>query len=377
MKAVGAAAVAALVLAALLLRPAAEIDPDHIELTVGSSHSTGLPWVGVMHTLVVPESNRRLEARGSPYRIRWTEAYGGSLYKYHHTLEAVEIGLADMGWVGTIWELSKMPLQNLTYYTPFSTSDPQMLFRVMNELNEQVPAFADSWTAQNLRFLGVNASDTYHLMTNFPVRTVDDLRGRKILAPGPAAAWLKGTGAVAVDGGLTTYYTQIQTGVADGVLTILSGALPYRIHEVAPHITLVGIGAQVTGAFSMNLDTWDSLPPDVQQVFAELGPAYSEAVAAEVVERYETSLETMRMEGAIVAELPIEEKRRWLDGLPNIAVEWAEATEARGFPAVEALHAYMRTIRDRGAQPLRDWDEAAVLEAPPGVGGAGAQVTPD
>jgi hypothetical protein len=65
----------------------------------------------------------------------------------------------------------------------------------------------------------------------------------------------------------------------------------------------------------------------------------------------------MRSEGAVVAELPLEEKRRWLDGLPNIALEWAEATEERGFPALEALRDYMNAIRERGAQPLRNWDE--------------------
>ena len=222
---------AALLAAAAL---AGEAGAETIRLTIASSHTTGLPWVGVMHTLVVPESNRRLEASGSPYRIRWTEAYGGSLYKFDNTLEAVEIGLTDMGWVGTLWELSKMPLQNVTYYAPFVTDDYEMIFEIMNELHQRVPALNDAWTAQNQRFLGGSVLDTYHLMTNFPVDEVEDLRGRKILAPGPSAAWLEGTGAVAVEGGLTTYYTQIQTGVADGVLTILTGAPPYRIHEVAP-----------------------------------------------------------------------------------------------------------------------------------------------
>ena len=37
-----------------------------IHLTVASSHTTGLPWVGVMHTLVVPESNKRLAASTLP-----------------------------------------------------------------------------------------------------------------------------------------------------------------------------------------------------------------------------------------------------------------------------------------------------------------------
>ena len=294
-------------------------DDQSIRLTIASSHTTGLPWVGVMHTLVVPESNRRLEAMGSPHRIRWTEAYGGSLYKYNNTLEAVEIGLTDIGWVGTLWELSKMPLQNVTYYAPFVTDDYEMIFEIMNELNERVPALNDAWTAQNQHFLGGSVLDTYHLMTNFPVRTVEDLRGRKILAPGPSAAWLEGTGAVPVEGGLTTYYTQIQTGVADGVLTILTGAPPYRIHEVAPYITLVGLGGQFTGGMSINLDTWNALPEDVQSVLGELGREYSRGVADELGVRYERGLASMEADGATIYQLPMEEKLKWLNGLPNIA----------------------------------------------------------
>lgn len=346
-------------LAALWLTVAAapcRAQTETIKLTIASSHTTALPWVGVMHTVVVPESNRRLEAMGSKYRIRWTEAYGGSLYKYANTLEAVEVGLTDIGWVGTLWELSKMPLQNVTYYTPFSTDDYQMLYEIFNELHRTEPELIEAWTAQNQRFLGGSVLDTYHLMTNFPVDSVDDLRGRKILAPGPSAAWLEGTGAVAVDGGLTTYYTQIQTGVADGVLTILTGAAPYRIHEVAPYITLVGIGAQLMGGMSINLDTWNSLPADVQHVLDELGAEYSKGEADELGVRYERGLKTMQADGAIVTELPMDEKLRWLNGMPNIAQRWADATEKRGIPARRILDTYMKAVRDRGGRPLRDWD---------------------
>lgn len=329
---------------------------ETIRLTIASSHTTGLPWVGVMHTLVVPETNRRLEAIGSPHRIRWTETYGGSLYKYSNTLEAVEIGLTDVGWVGTLWELSKMPLQNVTYYTPFATDDYQMLYEIFNELNETMPEFRDAWTTQNQHFLGSSVLDTYHLMTNFPVRGVADLNGRKILAPGPTAAWLEGTGAVPVDGGLTTYYTQIQTGVADGVLTILTGAPPYRIHEVAPYITLVGLGAQAMGGMAINLDTWNALPEDVRGVLDELGAQYSKGMADELGTRYARGLESMQADGAEVYELPLEEKLKWLNGMPNIAQRWAEATEARGIPAKRVLSAYMDAVRSRGGTPLRQWD---------------------
>jgi TRAP-type C4-dicarboxylate transport system substrate-binding protein len=336
----------------------AEADDATIKLTVASSQGTTLAWVGAMHTLVVPELDRRLAARGSPYRIRWTEAYGGSLYKYENTLEAVEIGLTDMGWVGTLWELSKLPLQNVTYYAPFASDDFRLVVDIVNEMHRTVPAMTDAWTKQNVKFLGASALDTYHLMTNFPVRSVEDLRGRKILAPGPSAAWLEGTGAVAVDGSLTTYYQQIQTGVADGVITILTGAAPNRLHEVAPYVTLAGIGSQVTGALAINLDTWNRLPDDVRGELERLGPEYSRYVADDIAKRYEASIARMRSEGATITEFPLEERQKWLAAMPDIASRWASATERRGHPAGEALRAYLNALRARGARPLRDWDRA-------------------
>jgi TRAP-type C4-dicarboxylate transport system substrate-binding protein len=334
----------------------ADAEDAAIRLTVGSSQPTTLAWVGAMHTLVVPELDRRLAARGSPYRVRWTEAYGGSLYKYGETLEGIQIGLADIGWVGTLWELSKLPLQNVTFYAPFASDDFRLVADIVNELHRTVPAMTDAWTEQNVKFLGASALDTYHLLTTFPVDSVDDLRGRKILAPGPSAAWLEGTGAVAVDGSLTTYYQQIQTGVADGVITILTGAAPNRLHEVAPYVALVGIGSQVTGALAINLDTWNRLPAEVRTELERLGPEYSRYVADDLAKRYDASIARMQSEGATFTEFPLAEKEKWLAAMPDIARPWVEATERRGHPAGVALRAYLTALRERGARPLRDWD---------------------
>lgn len=329
---------------------------ETLRLTIASSHATTLPWVGVMHSHVVPESNRRLEAMGSTYRIKWTEAYGGSLYKYQNTLEAVEIGLTDIGWVGAVWEASKLPLQNVTYNNPFVTDDLPALLELFNELHDRMPALAKAWTDHNQMLLGASGVETYHLMTNFPVRRLDDLKGRKILAPGPSSTWLRGTGAVSVNGGLTTYYTQIRTGVADGVLTIVTGAYPYKLHEVAPFITLVNIGAQFNGGMAINLDTWKSLPREVQEILHQLGREYSRVMAREVMERYDLALEGMAREGATITTLAEAERAKWINGLPDLGSAWVAANERRGLPAAAVLAAFMDGVRARGGTPSRDWD---------------------
>ncbi len=325
------------------------------DLTIASSHSTALPWVAPLSTVIVARTNERLEAMGSPDRVNWTEAYGGALYGYTDTLEAVGDGLTDAGWVGTLWEESKMPLQNLTYYAPFTTDDPVLILNTFNRLHADLPFLQEAWAAQNTVFLGSTGADTYHLFTTFPVTSLEDLKGRKILAPGPSAAWVAAAGAVPVDGSLTTYYNQIETGVAEGVLTIMTGAAPLKIHEVAPHVTLAGIGANLIGGFAVNKESWDALSPDVQKVLTELGHDYSAENAALISTRYQAIVDGYRADPKVtVTELPLEERKKWAAALPDLAGDWA----ARTPHGAELLGAYMEAIRAGGGQPLRDWSAA-------------------
>ncbi|WP_299873986.1 C4-dicarboxylate TRAP transporter substrate-binding protein [uncultured Sulfitobacter sp.] len=323
------------------------------ELTMASSHPTVLPWVGQLSTLVVAETNSRLEAMGSGDRVEWTEAYGGSLYGFKDTLEAVGDGLTDAGWVGTLWEGSKMPLQNMTYFTPFISDDLVATLQIMNELHRELPELQAAWDDQNVVFLGASGVETYHLMTNFPVNSIADLEGRKILAPGPSANWIKHLGAVPVNGALPTYYNQVQTGVADGMVIILTGAFPNKHYEVAPYVTLVGLGAQMTGGLGINKDIWEGLSGDVRKVLTELGEEYTVAHAQEVMARYDSFLAKLPEVGATVTELPAADVEAWASNMPNLAGEWIAANQSDGADAV--LAAYMEKVREAGLDAQIDW----------------------
>jgi len=322
-------------------------------LTMSSSHPTVLPWVGQLSTLVVGESNNRLKAMGSEDRIEWTEAYGGSLYGFKDTLEAVSDGLTDAGWVGTLWEGSKMPLQNVTYFTPFVMDDLVEMMKIMNEMHRELPQLQKAWDEQNVVFLGASGVETYHLFTNFEVNSLADLDGRKILAPGPAANLIKHLGAVPVNGALPTYYNQIQTGVADGVIVIVTGAFPNRLYEVAPYVTLVGLGASMTGGLGINKDVWKDLSDDVRKVLTELGEEYSVVHAEEVMTRYEKFLAELPNVGAKVTNLPEAEIAAWAAGLPDLAGDWVEANVDDG--AQQVLELYMAKVKEAGLEPRVDW----------------------
>lgn len=345
------------IIALLTALPGVALAQQMVPITIAASHPTAVPWVGALQTHVVQPANDRLAAMGSDYRIEWTEAFGGTLYNFNETLEAVQTGLTDLGWVGALWEGAKMPLQNIMFSTPFVTSDPVLAVEILNEMNDTIPAFAAEWTDHNLVFLGATVNDTYDLLTKSPIATLDDLKGLKILGAPAIAPWMGGTGAIPVGTGLPMIYQQLQTGIGDGTIIIPTGAFPLRLHEVAPYITQVDTGVTTTGGLAANADRWASFPDDVKKVLTELGREYSVGHAEIVRDRHAKSIELMKSQGATVGKLSAEGREKWVAGLPDLGKTWIDAITAKGMDGQAFMTRFIEEARERGAEPMRDWSK--------------------
>lgn len=335
---------------------------ETINLTVASSHPTVVPWVGFIQSHFMAKTDELLAKTGN-YKIEWNEAFGGQLYKANATLSSVEEGVTDIGWVFSFLEQAKLPLSQASSNAPFATSNPPALLETMQELIDNNEAFRNEWESHNLKVLGLTATDLYDFYLKEPIAGIDDLAGRKISAPGVLGNWLRGTGANAVDGALTTYYTDVQTGVSDGVLSLALGALPIKLYEVAPYIARFDGGAVFSGAVAINRDSWDALPEEVQAAMVEAGKYYTVSHAQDLVSRHEFALNKMVELGAgqnpavQIIQMPEGETAKWVSKLPDIAGDWAAPLEARGIPAKAFLADYMTRLRDKGENPARNWDQ--------------------
>lgn len=342
------------VLGALMAVPVSA--QETINLTVASSHPTVVPWVGMIKSHFMAKTDEIL-ATGGNYKIEWNEAFGGQLYKANATLTSVEEGITDIGWVFSFLEQAKLPLSQASSNAPFATSNPAIQLQVHQELLETNEAFLNEWEQYNLKVLGLTGTDLYDLYLKEPLNGIDDIDGMKISAPGVLGNWLRGTGANAVDGALTTYYTDIQTGVSDGVLTLALGALPIKVYEVAPYINRFDAGGAFSGAVAINRDSWDGLPEEVQNAMIEAGRFYTVEHGKDLVERHEAALNKMVELGATIVDMPEGELVKWVNKMPDVASDWAAPLEERGIPARDFLAAYMDGLRARGETPARDWDK--------------------
>ena len=329
---------------------------ENFKLTMVSGHGTQLPYIGLITRFYIPEVNKRLAALPQKHSIAWQEAYGGTIVKLGGELQAVREGVADMAHVYTIFEPANLPLLQVTHVTPFSVASVPALSQIMVDLNNE-KALKDQWAKHNQVFLGEVAVDSIQLFTKKPVSRLDELKGLKVGASGSLSLWANGIGMVPVQGDFSTHYNNIKTGVYDSLLAFVSGTFPIKIHEVAPYMTKIDAGATSIGAVTINKNSFDAMPPEVQNVLREVGVEYSKRVAETLTGLVGSFEQNMAKQGATISTLPAAERLKWAGTMPNIAQDWVKRNEERGLPAGQVLKTYLAKVRAAGQKPLRDWDK--------------------
>ncbi len=329
---------------------------EDFDAIVVAGHPPVFRWVQMIPQAFIPAATQGFAAAG--HTITFNEQFGGSLAPVGEELESLEAGIAQIGTCQSLFDPAKLAVQNVTYYTPFVSADPRQVSGLIDQLHKTDPRMTAAYAENGTVYLGAPiAIDDYLLMTTFPVASLDDLKGRKIAAPGAAINWLSGTGATGVAGNLTTYYNELKAGVYDGVIVFASAALPGKLYEVAPYVTRAGMGAQHAGALCASKDWYDGLPAAAQAALHAAadtaGAWYLDALEAAAA----NSLVKMAEAGATVTEAPATMRAAWASGMDNAARTWATALDGRGVPGSDMLSVYMDLMRSSGAKPLRDWDK--------------------
>jgi TRAP-type C4-dicarboxylate transport system substrate-binding protein len=327
-------------------------------LRAGSGHPVGgSVYAMAMQDFLVPELIRRVEER-TDHELRIIEGYAGTIASVAETLEAVQIGILDIGGFCTCFEPAKMFLHNFQYFVPFGPQDAQDSIRIGRQVYDAFP-WLDTVMVENYNqtIIALGGFDNYHLGTVDPWDDISDLQGVKIAGAGPNLPWLEFAGVVPVQSALPDGYMAMSTGVYSGWLMYPSAYYAYKYHEPAPNYTLISFGAMGGAAvITMNHRSFERLPAEIQEIVLEVGREY-EVWAAELLEqRQAQGLEDLRQAGAFIRTLSEEARRGWAESLVDFPNAMAQEANSRGLPGTEVLNAYIDLIEESGYQFLVNYD---------------------
>lgn len=329
---------------------------EKIKAVVIDGYPAKAMWVKEFTGFFIPEVDKRLAEKGN-YEMDWQESYGGSIVKPKGVLEGVKLGLGDIGIVTTIFHSSKLPSQGLSAVTPFIAADARAVAKAVDEIAKEFPTMQKEFAKQNQVYLATGVVlDTYQVFSTEEVSSLKDIEGGKVAGAGMNMRYVEGIeGAAGVRGGLTDFYSMLQTGLVDHAMLWPEAAKTFKIAEVAPYMLKADLGAVNSKTVTVNADYWQKLPEEVQDVLLEVAVAYRDHVASVAMDRAEESREAYVAAGGTIVEVPAEDRAAWASAMPNIAVEWAKTLDDKGEPGSDMLKRYMNKLSEAGFTPTRDW----------------------
>ena len=124
----------------------------------------------------------------------------------------------------------------------------------------------EEYAKYNIHYLTPQPYGEIGLVSKEKVETVDDLNGLKISTFGPWLDIVNDLGAVGTYIPGPDRYSALQTGVVDASLTTTAWMYDEHFYEVNPWLVRPGWLWGTTDQIIMNLDVWNSLPDDLQQI---------------------------------------------------------------------------------------------------------------
>ncbi len=121
----------------------------------------------------------------------------------------------------------------------------------------------------NAKYLGrFHNLSPFLLYCNKKIDKIEDFRGMKIRCMSLYMPFIKALGAAPVTTPPTEIYTSLERGTVDGTMWPTHGMISWGFHEVLKYAVEPGV-FQIEPATLMNLDKWNKIPKDLQELVIE------------------------------------------------------------------------------------------------------------
>jgi len=265
---------------------------------------------------------------------------GGTLLDAKDMMDGVIAGQADIGCLCMAYQPGRFVVTNATSL-PLGIPNARVGSRVLWELYQkyQPQEFAA------VKVLTMFTTAPANIMSKKPVRSLADLKGLDLRASGGAAEILKAWGANQVGMPMSATPEALQKGVVQGLFSSLEVMKDLKFAEICKYATLTET-AIYPFAVVMNLERWNALPPEVQQVMDDLRLEQAEWTGSymdnHVQEALTWSRDTHQVEVITLSEA---EKADWNRPLQPITDAWVQTNGAEDFPAAAIVGDIQALIR--------------------------------
>lgn len=288
---------------------------------------------------ILAEFGRELEARSNG-RIKVQYFPGGSLLKAPAIYKGIVSGIADIGYSHVYYTPGLFPVTEGAGLPLGLTSGwvgAHMAYDFYNKFHPK------EWNKVKILCIHDNAPSL--IICKKPVRTLADMKGLTIRAPGVPGEIVKALGGTPAPTPMMETYDAIAKGVDDGVFAPYETLKTFRFAEVAKYVTVCWqTGAGFPFYLAMNKHSYNRLPKDLQRLV--------DVMSGEYQERYALMWNEIELEGKAFGikqgvhfiELSDQEAAKWVKAVDPVIAEYTKRMESKGYSAsqIKGWISYMR-----------------------------------
>ncbi len=271
-------------------------------------------------------------------RVRISMHAGEALLGAREIYEGVSTGVADIGTTCPAYTPGMFPLTAAFELPGFNNDNALVASMTIQEGYKRIKDELGIDEFDDVKVLFFWATGPGDILTKEPVHNLEELSGKTIRAVGGTVPAIESLGATPVGMPMSEAYLALDQGIVEGIVAPTDVLEGFRLAEVVGYVTETPFLYNIVFMKVMNVDTWNSLPADIQEIFEE--------VSEEFAFNYGRLREDYRLEGLNygienhgleVITLSEEEDLRWRDRVSPQVEAWVEKAQETGQPRREVL----------------------------------------
>lgn len=234
-------------------------------------------WLGPMHPINSGGYEPFIKAMEADSKgsLKFKLFLSGSLLDSRGTLPGIRDGVVEGGFVVLSFHPAEFPHASTFTDLAMVGTDALSAAAAVTEtvLLHCQPCEAEA-KKQNFLFFGAYATTAYNIMSRQPIRSLEDMKGKKVRSFGGAIdRWLRDLGAVAVNIDATYAYEGLSKNTLDAVMLPVADLGAYNLWDVAPYVTLLNVGSfKSNSTVGFSRDFWKKLTTDQRKLFLKNAP---------------------------------------------------------------------------------------------------------
>lgn len=282
---------------------------------------------------VQPWSAAIEEATGGKVKI--TSYPGETLLKADAMYDGVVNGIADIGASCFSYTRGRFPVVEVFELPGITYKNSKVASKVAWEGIQQL----NPDEVQDTKLMMVLTTGPGDIFAKKPVNIIEDLKGMEIRATGLSATTLEKLGAVPVAMAQSEAYEALSKGVVQGNLAPVEVLKGWKHAEVTDYLIRTPFLYNTLFFVTMNLDKWNSLPPETQQAIEKVNQEYFEKVAMRLWDKQNEEALRFALEEQGLEEIVLSEKEtaRWKELVKPIQDDYAAKIDEMGLNGKEIL----------------------------------------